>query len=61
MPLQTGKSKAAFSANVSELMHAYAAKGSIGNSKPKNKQAAQKQALAIAYAEKRRTVAHGKK
>lgn len=61
MPLSAGKSKAAFSANVSELMRSYAEKGSIGNSKPANKGAAQRQALAIAYSEKRRTVAHGRK
>lgn len=61
MPLSAGKGKAAFSANVSELMHAYAAKGSIGNSKSKSKKAAQKQALAIAYSQQRRTVSHGSK
>lgn len=47
MPLKSGKHN--FSANVSELMRAYERKGSIGKSHPKNKSAALKQALAIAY------------
>ena len=34
---------------VSELMHSYKKKGSIGKSKPKNKEKARKQALAIAF------------
>jgi hypothetical protein len=60
MPLQAGKSKAAFSANVSELMRNYAAKGTIGNSAPASKAKALKQSLAIAYAQKRKTIAHGR-
>lgn len=59
MPLASGKSKAAFSANVAELMRTYAAKGKIGNSAPASKGKAVKQSVAIAYAQKRRTVAHG--
>ena len=47
MPLKSGKGS--FGANVSELMHAYERKGSIGSSHPSNKTAALKQALAIAY------------
>lgn len=60
MPSQAGKSRAAFSANVSELMHAYAAKGKIGNSAPASNGKALKQSLAIAYAQKRKTIAHGR-
>ena len=49
MPLINSKSKEAFGANISELIKGYKAKGKIGTSKPKNKAAARKQALAIAF------------
>jgi len=48
MPLKTGKSKEVVHKNVSELMHAYKNKGTIGTSHPKSNKAAQKQAVAIA-------------
>jgi hypothetical protein len=61
MPLQAGKSAASFAANIRELMHAFHATGKIGSSKPASKAKANKQAVAIAYAQKRRTIAHGGK
>lgn len=54
MPLMKSKSKEAFKKNVQELINAFEAKGAIGNSKPKNKKAAIKQALAISYKMKRK-------
>lgn len=50
MPLKTGKSNKAVSANIQTLVDDYQAKGKIGTSRPKNKAAAVKQATAIAYA-----------
>lgn len=50
MPLKTGKSNKAISANIQTLVDDYQAKGRIGTSRPKNKAAAVKQATAIAYA-----------
>jgi len=49
MPLQGGKSKAAFSSNVGELMSSYKAKGTIGKTNPKSKKKARQIALAIAF------------
>lgn len=49
MPLMPGKSKVTLADNIEELMRSYKSKGSIGTSIPKNKKAAQKQAIAIAY------------
>ena len=48
MPLKPGSSKKTVGKNVSELVKAYKEKGKIGTSKPENKKAAQKQAVAIA-------------
>ena len=48
MPLKQGSSQKTVGKNVSELMHAYKHKGKIGTSKPSSKEAAQKQAVAIA-------------
>lgn len=50
MPLKSGKSNKAISANIQTLVDDYQAKGKIGTSRPKNKAAAIKQATAIAYA-----------
>ncbi len=47
MPLKRGKSREAISENVKTLMHEYDQKGHISKSHPKNRQAAQKQAVAI--------------
>ncbi len=54
MPLRSGRSRATISANISELMHGYAEKGSIGTSHPANAEAAQRQAIAIALDKARR-------
>lgn len=48
MPLKSGSSQKTVGKNVSELMHTYKMKGKIGSSKPSDKKAAQKQAVAIA-------------
>lgn len=49
MPLKHSKTKAAFQANLRELDKDFKATGKLGTSKPKSKEAARKQALAIAY------------
>ncbi len=49
MPLQKGKSDKTRNANISELVHSYKEKGSIGTSKPGNLKDAIKQAVAISY------------
>lgn len=54
MPLKTGKSKKIFKENVKELVDTYKEKGKIGTSKPKSKAKAIKQAVAIAYAQKKK-------
>lgn len=48
MPLKSGKSNKVVSSNVAELVRGYEKQGSIGTSHPKDKKAAQKQAVAIA-------------
>jgi hypothetical protein len=48
VPLKRGKSNKVVSANVQTLVDDWQAKGRIGSSRPKNKQAAVKQAVAIA-------------
>lgn len=50
--------KKAISSNISEIMHSYKRKGTIGTSKPKSAKKAQKQAIAIALSTARR---YGKK
>jgi hypothetical protein len=49
MPLKKGSSKKVIKSNVKELVDTYKEKGKIGTSKPKDKKAAIKQAVAIAY------------
>ena len=51
MPLKKGKSDETVSDNISELMKSYKKKGKIGDSKPKSKKKAQKQAVAIALSQ----------
>jgi len=55
MPLKKGKSKKVQSENIKELVDTYKEKGKIGTSNPKNKKAAIKQAVAISYAQKRKS------
>jgi hypothetical protein len=47
MPLKQGKSQKVVSSNVKELVNKFQRTGKIGESQPKNKQAAVKQAVAI--------------
>lgn len=49
MPLKAGKSQKTVSGNIQEMMRAYQANGSIGNTTPKNKSKAVKIAAAAAY------------
>lgn len=49
MPLKKGSSKKTISSNIGEIVRDYKQDGKIGTSKPKNKAAAVKQAVAIAY------------
>lgn len=59
MPLKRGASKKTFVENIREIMHSFARTGRIGNSEPESKAKAAKQAVAIAYREKRKTIAGG--
>ena len=52
MPLTPG---APVGKSFKELMDSYGRKGTLGTSKPKNKKKAIKQALAIAYSNKRKS------
>ncbi len=54
MPLKSGGGKKTFVENIRELMHSFNKTGRIGNSRPKSKAKADKQAVAIAYAQKRK-------
>lgn len=58
MPVIKSGTKSAISKNISEIMHSYKRKGTIGTSKPKSAKKAQKQAIAIAMSTARR---YGKK
>ena len=61
MPLKKGRSSKTINKNVKELVKTYEKKGKIGTSKPANKKAAQKQAVAIALSKagKSRKMAKG--
>ena len=59
MPLARGTGKKTFVENIREIMHAFARSGRIGNSAPASKAKASKQAVAIAFAKKRKTIAEG--
>ena len=47
MPLKTGKNS--MGSNISELIDTFQRKGKIGNSTPKTKDQARRQAIAISY------------
>ena len=55
MPLMKGSGPKTISQNIKELMDSYKQKGSIGTSTPANKSKAQKQAIAIAESEARKS------
>ena len=59
MPLRAGASNKSFVANIKEIMHSFAQKGTIGNSRPASKGKAVKQAVAIAFRQQRKTIAGG--
>jgi hypothetical protein len=59
MPLKAGGSKKNFVENIREIMHSFKRSGKIGNSHPSSAAKANKQAVAIAYAQKRKTIGHG--
>lgn len=50
MPLKKGRSKKTISKNIGTLIRDYKKSGKIGTSRPKSAKAAQKQAIAIAFA-----------
>jgi len=53
MPIKKGKSKKVISTNIKEIMNSYGKTGKIGTSRPKSRDAALKQAKAIALASAR--------
>lgn len=55
MPLKKGKSEKTFKSNVREVVKSYKKTGKIGTSRPKSKAKAVKQAVAIAYSQKRKS------
>ena len=55
MPLKRGTSRKTQSSNIREVMHSYDRTGTIGTSRPKSRKAAIRQAVAISYAQKRRS------
>ncbi len=48
MPLKKGRSRKVISSNIEEIVRSWKKTGKIGNSKPKTKKQAVKQAVAIA-------------
>ncbi len=48
MPLKKGRSRKVISQNIEEIVHSWEKTGKIGNSRPKTKKQAVKQAVAIA-------------
>jgi hypothetical protein len=60
MPLQQGSGRPSVVANIRELMHSFAKSGRIGTSHPASKRKAQKQAVAIALDEQRKSLAAGR-
>lgn len=61
MPLKKGSSAKTIGKNIGELVGTYEKKGKIGSSRPKNKKAAQKQAIAIALSTAGKSKAPAKK
>lgn len=55
MPLKKGSSRKTISSNIGEIVRDYKKDGMIGTSKPKNKAAAVKQAVAVAYSKAGKT------
>ena len=49
MPLKSGSGQKTISSNIAELIDSFQRKGTIGTSTPKSKDAARRQAIAIAY------------
>lgn len=60
MPLSQGSSKKTVVENIRELMHSFRRTGKIGTSHPKNKGKADKQAVAIALSQQRKSLAAGR-
>lgn len=55
MPLRKGKSRKVLEENIAELIRSYKRTGRIGTSKPKSMEEARKQAVAIAFAQRRKS------
>ncbi len=55
MPIKKGKSNKTRNSNIKEVIKSYEEKGTIGTSKPKSKEKAIKQAVAIGYSNQRKS------
>lgn len=55
MPLRKGRSNKTRSANIKEMVDSWKRTGRIGNSKPKSKRKAIRQAVAASYTQQRRS------
>jgi hypothetical protein len=55
MPLKKDKSKKIMKENIKEIVKSYKKTGKIGTSRPRSKDKAVKQAVAIAYSQQRRS------